>query len=95
MASEQENPGTGDEHEGPAADDAGLSDLVKSRILDQVLRDLREDRRLGLRSAGYTRSDSGVYGKYEKQDVDAANLSEVVRREVERILAEYEQLPPS
>jgi hypothetical protein len=97
-SSEQEDPPRPDEPEAPAPGfgaHAALSDVVKSRILDRVLRDLSEDRPLGLRSGGYTRSDSGVYGKYEKQDVDAAAVSDLVRLEVERILAEYDELPPS
>jgi hypothetical protein len=74
------------------ADDA-LTAAVKSRILDRVLAELRDD--LGLRAGanGYTKSDGGIYGKYEKADVDGSRILEAIDSRIKDILAEYEDPP--
>jgi ABC-type tungstate transport system permease subunit len=67
-----------------------LTDEVKSRILDRVIADLRDSLKLGSRASGYTKSDSGIYGKYQKQDVvDMSRVLAAVKAETERLLAEY------
>jgi hypothetical protein len=73
-------------------DDDGLATLteaVKSRILDRVLADLRADLALGSRRHGYTKSDSGIYGKYQKQDGDLTAVLEAIKAQTEQLLAEY------
>ena len=92
----------GDDHDGDRDGDrdgsdglAALTEAVKSRILDRVLADLRADLALGSQRHGYTKSDSGIYGKYQKQDIDLAAILEVVKAQTERLVAEYAQdLPP-
>jgi hypothetical protein len=67
-----------------------LTDLVKSRILDRVIADLHDALRLGSRVSGYTRSDSGIYGKYQKHDsVDMTRILQAIKVETERQLAEH------
>ena len=67
-----------------------LTALVKSRILDRVIADLRDAPELGRRASGYTRSDSGIYGKYQKHDVvDMDRVLKAVAVETERLLAHY------
>jgi hypothetical protein len=78
---------------GSHADDAGgpeqaLVDGVRSAILDRLLDDLRHGRGLGGRRSSYTKSDSGVYGKYEKQsDVDDEVLR-TIREALEQLVAD-------
>lgn len=67
-----------------------LTILVKSRILDRILADLqKEDFALGSRVSGYTKSDSGIYGKYQKADVDLSMILKVIQSEMDLMLAEY------
>jgi hypothetical protein len=67
-----------------------LTETVKSRILDQVIADLRDALKLGARADGYTKSDSGIYGKYQKHDpVDLGRVLEAIKMETERLLAEH------
>jgi hypothetical protein len=75
-------------------EDETLTIAIKSRILDRVLAELRGD--LGLRTGanGYTKSDGGIYGKYEKADVDRSRILEVIDSRIKEILAEYEDSPP-
>jgi hypothetical protein len=75
--------------------DETLTIAVKSRILDRVLAELRDD--LGLRSGanGYTKSDGGIYGKYEKADIDSSRILEVIDSRIKEILEEYEDSPPT
>lgn len=67
-----------------------LTDAVKSRILDRVLVDLRERLALGNRGSEYTKSDSGVYGKYQKADLDLTMVLDVVSRQIDAILVQHE-----
>lgn len=69
-----------------------LSVEVKSRILDRILRDLVENRPLGLGPSGYTKSDSGVYGKYQKQDITLEQLLHAIEGQVEQIVADYKRV---
>jgi hypothetical protein len=74
--------------EQPVGDHADLSEAVKSRILDRLLNQLAAEGPMGTRSMGYTRSDSGLYGKYEKADVDTVQMLAMIQAEVERAVAE-------
>ncbi len=76
--------------ENPAGDHLDLTEAVKSRILDRLLSVLAAETHVGMRSPGYTRSDSGLYGKYEKADLDldSARMLELIQAEVERAVAE-------
>jgi hypothetical protein len=69
-----------------------LSVEVKSRILDRIVQDLVEGRPLGLGPSGYTKSDSGVYGKYQKQDVSLEQVLAAIEGQVEQIIADYERI---
>jgi ABC-type tungstate transport system permease subunit len=67
-----------------------LTETVKSRILDRVIADLRAALKLGARQDGYTKSDSGLYGKYQKHDpVDVSRVLEAIKTETERLFGEY------
>jgi hypothetical protein len=66
-----------------------LTDEVKSKILDKILAELRADLGLG-RAGGYTKSDSGIYGKYQKADVDLTGILEAVKSQMDAMLAEYQ-----
>ncbi len=68
-----------------------LTDAVKSRILDRVLADIRDDLALGCRASVYTKSDSGIYGKYQKADTDLDGILAAVRSQVDALLAEYQR----
>ncbi|MEA2194287.1 MAG: hypothetical protein QOG42_721 [Solirubrobacteraceae bacterium] len=74
--------------ENPPEDRSELSEVVKSRILDRLLDQLAAEGPMGSRSLGYTRSDSGLYGKYEKADLDAERMLAMIQAEVERAVAE-------
>jgi hypothetical protein len=66
-----------------------LTETVKSRILDRVIADLRRALKLGTSERGYTKSDSGIYGKYEKCDpVDLGAVLDAIKAETDRLLAE-------
>lgn len=67
-----------------------LTDAVKSRILDRVLADIRDGFALGCRASGYTKSDSGIYGKYQKADADLAGIMAAVRSQLDALLGEYQ-----
>jgi len=69
---------------------SSLTDAVKSRILDRVLADIRDDLALGCRASGYTKSDSGIYGKYQKADPDLPRILAAVRSQLDTLLAEYQ-----
>jgi hypothetical protein len=69
---------------------SALTDAVKSRILDRVLADIRDHLTLGCRASGYTKSDSGIYGKYQKADVDLAGILAAARSQLDALLAEYQ-----
>lgn len=67
-----------------------LVDAVKSAILDRILEDLRNDRPVTASRSRYTKSDSGVYGKYEKQDGLNEEVLATIRASLEGIIARYE-----
>jgi hypothetical protein len=77
----------------PKADET-LTTAIKSRILDRVLAELRGDLGLHTGANGYTKSDGGIYGKYEKADVDRSRMLDVIDSRIKEILAEYDDLPP-
>ncbi len=86
---------TGADPEYAAAAQA-LTDAVKSAILDRLIADLRSDVGPVPRSV-YTKSDSGLYGKYEKADVPDEDMLRAVRGVLERLVreAEHDQQEPS
>lgn len=58
---------------------ASLPDAVRSAILERLLDDLRTDGPAGPQRSRYTKSDSGLYGKYEKYDaLDPGLVTEIV-----------------
>lgn len=67
---------------------SGLEDVVKSRIFDRVFEDLAAAKLLSLRPRRYTRSDSGIYGKHEKADLDVVQLLAAIKTEMERMVSE-------
>jgi hypothetical protein len=67
-----------------------LTDAVKSKILERIVADLREGLKLGSRASGYTRSDSGIYGKHQKADIDLADVLAAVKTQLDTLLAQYE-----
>jgi len=73
-------------------DDAerALVDSVKSAILDRLLSDLRHDRPIARLRSMYSKSDSGVYGKYEKQDIPNEAILAAIRATLEDIVTGYE-----
>lgn len=73
---------------------AALTEAVKSRILDRIITELKEGRSLGLGPSGYTKSELGVYGKYQKQDIDPEQMLEAVKLQVDSVLREYEDTHP-
>jgi hypothetical protein len=75
-----------------------LTVAIKSRILDRVLAELRDDLGLRTEAHGYTKSDGSIYGKYEKADVDISTMLEVIDGRIRDILMEYEgesERPPA
>ena len=70
--------------------DETLTTAIKSRILDRVLAELRDDLGLHTGANGYTKSDGGIYGKYEKADVDRSRILEAIDGRIKAILAEYD-----
>ena len=82
---------TGSASEPESDESLELTDVVKSRIVDRVLRELAEESPLGGRPSRYTRSSLGVYGKYEKYDADVPRLLEQIRSELERMVSELDE----
>ncbi len=67
--------------------EATLTDAVKSAILDRLIEDLRAEAGMVPPRSTYTKSDSGLYGKYEKaQGLDASALQEI-RKVLEELTA--------
>lgn len=63
---------------------------VKSAILNRLLIDLQENVVTATAGSLYTKSDSGVYGKYEKQDDLNEAVMGVIRTTLDSIVREYE-----
>jgi hypothetical protein len=62
---------------------------VKSRILEQLAESLGRDEVVRSRASHYTKSDSGLYGKYEKYEEAKEQILEVVRQQLDSLLAEF------
>ena len=74
---------------------SALSDAVKSAILDRLLDDLRADRALATPRSVYTKSDSGLYGKYEKAEGINEDVLRLIRVVLEDLAGGIEpELPP-
>jgi hypothetical protein len=79
---EQPNP--------PGSDaEAAIVRAVKSRILEQLAESLGHDEVVRARASHYTKSDSGLYGKYEKYEEAKEQILEVVRQQLDSLLAEF------
>jgi hypothetical protein len=85
------DPSLSPEQPGPAASDAeeAIVRAVKSRILEQLAQSLGHDEVLRSRASHYTKSDSGLYGKYEKYEEAKEQILEVVRQQLDSLLAEF------
>jgi hypothetical protein len=62
---------------------------VKSRILEQLVEALGQDEVRHARASHYTKSDSGLYGKYQKYEDINNQVLEVVRQQLETLLGEF------
>jgi hypothetical protein len=69
--------------------DEAIVRAVKSRILEQLVDALGKDEVRRARASHYTKSDSGLYGKYEKYEDVNNQVLEVVRRQLEELLGEF------
>jgi hypothetical protein len=65
-----------------------LEAAVKSAILDRLLQDLRTEAGRAPPHSRYTKSDSGLYGKYEKQDGLDQNVLDAIRSTLQAIVEE-------
>ena len=52
---------------------------MKSAILDQLIRDLRSQATLTTPHSFYAKSDSGLYGKYQKVDTPDVAILDAIR----------------
>jgi hypothetical protein len=92
MTSSSSDPGSADSppRGGEGEVEETLIAAVKSAILDRLLDDLRNDRPLGAGRSVYTKSDSGLYGKYEKQDDVHQNVLAALRATLEGLIDEHD-----
>lgn len=65
-----------------------LTHAVKSAILDRLLSQLGAEYAVGAQRSIYTKSDSGLYGKYEKQDSDP--ILTLLHDTIEAIVADFD-----
>jgi hypothetical protein len=65
-----------------------LTTAVKSAILDRLISDLRGQASLGSAQSSYTKSDSGLYGKYQKADTTELALLEAIETALSKLVNE-------
>jgi hypothetical protein len=73
-----------------------LTERIKSAILDQLIEDLRRGVTGEVASSYYSKSDSGLYGKYSKADVPSLALLDTIKANLEVMIAEaLSRVPPN
>ncbi|PBA28998.1 hypothetical protein CKJ65_25145 [Mycobacterium intracellulare] len=76
----------------PSRDDEAaevLTQAVKSAILDRLLSQLGAEHTVVSPRSTYTKSDSGLYGKYEKQDHPDQILT-LIRDTLDTMIGEFD-----
>ena len=74
----------------PEGDDAGrlLSETIKSAILDRLIDDLRRGVTQEPPRSHYVKSDSGLYGKYQKADAPDLAALDAIRSSLQAMVDE-------
>lgn len=77
-----------DPPDGPPLDEAVVQ-AVRSRIIEQLINSIGRDEVLRSRASHYTKSDSGLYGKYQKYEDVGNQVVELVKQQLTTILEEF------
>ena len=65
-----------------------LADAVKTAIVDRILAELRQNILHAAPRSSYTKSDSGVYGKYEKADIPSESVLDLIEQTLRQMVDE-------